>query len=130
SNRSSSRYDDRNRTLSDSGSKRLHNVICSKCKKETQVPFKPTGAKPVYCRECFQDQKSKTESTPVKEERHVKDDEVVERFGGRTGPYRTNKRMHSTTCRTCKKDIMIPFKPKARKPIYCQDCFQEIGKKK
>ncbi|MCG3227391.1 MAG: DNA-directed RNA polymerase [Candidatus Heimdallarchaeota archaeon] len=38
--------------------------------------------------------------------------------------------MHQTTCRTCKKEIFIPFKPKARKPIYCQDCFQEVGKKK
>ncbi len=130
SSRSSSRYDDRNRTRTDGGAKQLHTVICSNCKKETQVPFKPTGAKPVYCRECFQNQKLKTESTPTSESNHVKSDEVVERFGDRTGPYRANKRMHQTTCRTCKKEIFIPFKPKARKPIYCQDCFQEVGKKK
>jgi len=28
-------------------------VVCAKCGKDTQVPFKPTGDKPVYCRECF-----------------------------------------------------------------------------
>lgn len=28
-------------------------VTCDKCGKQTTVPFKPTGDKPVLCRECF-----------------------------------------------------------------------------
>jgi CxxC-x17-CxxC domain-containing protein len=28
-------------------------VNCSQCGKETTVPFKPSGDKPVYCKECF-----------------------------------------------------------------------------
>ena len=32
---------------------KMYNVICDKCKKECQVPFKPTGEKPVYCSDCF-----------------------------------------------------------------------------
>ncbi|SFH29252.1 CxxC-x17-CxxC domain-containing protein [Desulfotomaculum arcticum] len=28
-------------------------AVCSNCGKETEVPFKPSGDKPVYCRECF-----------------------------------------------------------------------------
>ena len=28
-------------------------VTCEECGKETTVPFKPTGIKPVYCRDCF-----------------------------------------------------------------------------
>lgn len=28
-------------------------VTCSNCGKETEVPFKPTGDRPVYCRDCF-----------------------------------------------------------------------------
>jgi len=40
---------------SDSGpSRTLFAAVCSECGKETQVPFKPTAGKPVYCRECFQ----------------------------------------------------------------------------
>lgn len=35
------------------GPRQMHNVTCSDCGKETQVPFKPTGEKPVYCRDCF-----------------------------------------------------------------------------
>tara|TARA_Y100000310_G_C20123645_1_gene552620 strand:+ start:312 stop:467 length:156 start_codon:yes stop_codon:yes gene_type:complete len=31
----------------------MHKTTCSECKKECEVPFKPTEGKPVYCRECF-----------------------------------------------------------------------------
>ncbi len=31
----------------------MFKAICSKCGKECEVPFKPTGSKPVYCRDCF-----------------------------------------------------------------------------
>src|SRR3989344_3461795 len=33
----------------------MHNAVCIKCGKRCQVPFKPTGAKPVYCSECFRE---------------------------------------------------------------------------
>ena len=32
----------------------LHKTVCSKCDKECEVPFRPTGNRPVFCRECFQ----------------------------------------------------------------------------
>lgn len=31
----------------------MHDVICDKCGKECQVPFRPTGDKPVLCSDCF-----------------------------------------------------------------------------
>lgn len=31
----------------------MHDVICDKCGKECQVPFKPSSDKPVYCSDCF-----------------------------------------------------------------------------
>jgi CxxC-x17-CxxC domain-containing protein len=31
----------------------LFPAVCSACGKETQVPFRPTPGKPVYCRECY-----------------------------------------------------------------------------
>jgi len=31
----------------------MHDVICDKCGKECQVPFKPSGDKPVLCSDCF-----------------------------------------------------------------------------
>ncbi len=32
----------------------MHKATCSDCGKECEVPFKPSGDKPVRCRECFQ----------------------------------------------------------------------------
>lgn len=31
----------------------MHDVVCDKCGKECQVPFKPSSDKPVYCSDCF-----------------------------------------------------------------------------
>lgn len=31
----------------------MFKATCSKCGKECEVPFRPTGSKPVYCRDCF-----------------------------------------------------------------------------
>lgn len=31
----------------------MHDVVCSECEKETQVPFKPDGERPVYCQDCY-----------------------------------------------------------------------------
>ena len=31
----------------------MHQAVCSNCGKSCEVPFRPTGDKPVYCRECF-----------------------------------------------------------------------------
>ena len=33
-------------------------VTCAGCGKETEVPFVPSGDRPVYCRECFEAQKN------------------------------------------------------------------------
>ncbi len=34
-------------------------VICSDCNKECEVPFKPSGDRPVYCKECFAKRKDR-----------------------------------------------------------------------
>lgn len=37
-----------------SGPREMTDVTCSECGKQTQVPFKPDGSRPVYCSECYQ----------------------------------------------------------------------------
>lgn len=32
----------------------MHDAICSKCRNECQVPFMPTGSRPVFCSNCFE----------------------------------------------------------------------------
>ncbi len=41
------------RSFGGSGRPTMHEVICDKCGEKCEVPFKPTGDKPVYCRNCF-----------------------------------------------------------------------------
>ncbi|MFH0936198.1 MAG: CxxC-x17-CxxC domain-containing protein [Candidatus Woesearchaeota archaeon] len=37
----------------------MHKATCAECKKECEVPFKPTEGKPVYCRECYAKKRSR-----------------------------------------------------------------------
>jgi CxxC-x17-CxxC domain-containing protein len=33
--------------------KQMYPATCDQCHKQCEVPFRPTGEKPVYCRDCF-----------------------------------------------------------------------------
>jgi CxxC-x17-CxxC domain-containing protein len=35
------------------GPREMHDAVCARCGNDTQVPFRPTGARPVYCSDCF-----------------------------------------------------------------------------
>ena len=38
----------------DRGPREMFSATCSSCGKEAQVPFQPSGDKPVYCSRCFE----------------------------------------------------------------------------
>ncbi|HEY5641044.1 MAG TPA: CxxC-x17-CxxC domain-containing protein [Dehalococcoidia bacterium] len=31
----------------------MHAAVCAQCGKDTEVPFRPSGDRPVYCSDCF-----------------------------------------------------------------------------
>ncbi len=35
------------------GPREMHDATCADCGKATQVPFKPSPGRPVYCRDCY-----------------------------------------------------------------------------
>ncbi|MBU2561548.1 MAG: DNA-directed RNA polymerase [Nanoarchaeota archaeon] len=35
------------------GPREMHKAVCSECGQECEVPFKPSGDKPVFCKECY-----------------------------------------------------------------------------
>ena len=37
--------------------KEMHQATCSDCGKECTVPFKPSGDRPIYCKECYSKRK-------------------------------------------------------------------------
>lgn len=39
------------------GPRQMFPATCASCGKPTEVPFKPSGSRPVYCRDCFQAQR-------------------------------------------------------------------------
>ncbi|CAG1005868.1 MAG: hypothetical protein OIN86_11160 [Candidatus Methanoperedens sp.] len=41
------------------GPREMFKTTCADCKQETEVPFKPSGDRPVYCRECYQNHRPK-----------------------------------------------------------------------
>ena len=41
----------------DQRGRQLYSVKCANCGRQTQVPFKPTGDRPVYCRDCYMQKK-------------------------------------------------------------------------
>lgn len=42
-----------------SSDRQMHDAVCASCNQPTQVPFKPSGDRPVYCRDCYSSQRSR-----------------------------------------------------------------------
>lgn len=42
----------------DQQGRQLYKVKCSKCGNDTEVPFEPSGDRPVYCRDCYMAKKN------------------------------------------------------------------------
>lgn len=49
----------------------LHRAICADCKKECEVPFKPSGERPVYCKDCFSKRKGGSPFNKRPDNRHT-----------------------------------------------------------
>lgn len=37
--------------------RQMYPAVCAACGKSTEVPFRPSGDRPVYCRDCFRPQR-------------------------------------------------------------------------
>jgi len=44
----------------DRDDKQMHRATCAECNKSCEVPFRPTGERPVYCSDCFEGNKGKS----------------------------------------------------------------------
>jgi CxxC-x17-CxxC domain-containing protein len=104
----------------DGGRPEMHKAICSECGSSCELPFRPSGDRPVFCSNCFEKQGGGSERP--------------NRFGGdrperRERPRFDDKQMHEAVCGKCGKTCEVPFKPMAGKPVYCTDCFEKPGAK-
>ena len=40
--------------------RQMHSVVCAQCGKDAEVPFRPTGDRPVYCDDCYSEVRSRS----------------------------------------------------------------------
>lgn len=87
----------------------MHQAVCDECGRDCEVPFRPSGDKPVYCSTCFGNK-----------------EEGGSRFEKRSSDRSSGfgeKQMFEAVCSECGKDCEVPFRPTSDKPVFCSDCF-------
>ena len=112
--RGGDRSSDRRGGFGGSGGGMMHQATCSECGKSCEVPFKPTGEKPIYCNDCFRNKRGGEQRGPSSGGR---------RDSNRSGSSFSDRVMHQAICDKCGKSCEVPFKPSTDKPIYCSNCF-------
>ena len=86
----------------------MHQATCAECGKKCEVPFRPTGDRPVYCSSCFDTQGGGNSGR-----------------GGDRKSFgdRGDRPKFQVVCDECGKNCEVPFRPTAGKPVYCDSCF-------
>lgn len=87
---------------------KMHRATCSECGKSCELPFKPTGDKPVFCSNCFGNKAGSHRQGRDFEKSHFQE-----------------KRLHSAICTECGSKCEVPFRPTGGKPVYCSNCFRK-----
>ncbi|MEK6984922.1 MAG: CxxC-x17-CxxC domain-containing protein [Candidatus Thermoplasmatota archaeon] len=93
-------------------------VVCGECGKQTTVPFKPSGTRPVLCRDCF------AKNRPAGPRSFG---DRPPRSGGFGGAGGADRPMFDTTCTRCGQATQVPFKPTAGRDVFCRDCFRSAN---
>jgi len=115
--------DNRSGNRRSGGRPEMHKAICDECGAACEVPFKPTGNKPIFCSKCFEKQGGS-------DSRYNRDrDRGRDRGRDRDRSFsRSNSRerqMFPAICDECGATCEVPFKPSGDKPIFCSTCFSK-----
>jgi len=120
----------------DGGRPELFKATCAECGKVCEVPFRPTGERPVYCSDCFRNVESSSpfgaprdggrrdfsprdrDDRGSRDSRGGRDDR-----GNRDMLDMGERKMYKATCADCGKECEVPFRPSADRPVFCSDCF-------
>jgi len=99
----------------DRAPREMHSATCGECGADCEVPFRPTGDRPVLCSACFGRQNGDEGGRS-------------NRFSDRRErPRFEDKQMFDATCGECGSECQVPFRPTAGKPVLCSDCFKKGG---
>lgn len=100
----------------DGGRPTMHKATCSDCGDSCELPFRPTGDRPVFCNNCFGKQDGGGRPNKFSGERRGRSER-------RERPRFEDKQMHSAVCAKCGEDCQVPFRPTGDKPVFCSGCF-------
>ncbi|MBU0572093.1 hypothetical protein KKH23_00675 [Patescibacteria group bacterium] len=50
----------------DSGQRQMHKAVCDECGNSCEVPFRPSGDKPIYCSSCFEKKEGGSPRRPTR----------------------------------------------------------------
>lgn len=89
--------------MHDDEARPMHETTCSNCGNVAQVPFVPSGDRPVYCKDCF---------------RQMRGNGGGNRGGG-------NRQMYDATCAECGQPTQVPFQPTEGRPVYCREHYRK-----
>lgn len=104
---------DRGASRGNFNSNPMFKAVCSECGKDCQVPFRPTGTKPVLCSYCFAEQQGGgAKSQPAR---------------GNSFEAGAEKHMFKAICGECGSPCEVPFRPVGGKTVLCSDCFHGNG---
>ncbi len=98
----------------------MHQAVCDDCGKKCEVPFRPTGDRPVYCNDCFGKQQGDSNSNTDYPRKRSFDRPERSSFDR---PSFGDRQKFSAICAKCGKRCEVPFRPSGEKPVYCNDCF-------
>ncbi len=93
----------------------MFKAVCSKCGNDCELPFKPSGERPVFCSKCFDTNGDFNSRRP---DRRM--DSQRPSFG--------DNRVFDAVCDKCGNDCKVPFQPTPGKPIFCSRCFEDKSK--
>ncbi len=80
---------------------------CADCGNACEVPFKPSGRKPVLCAKCFN------------KDGTAYSDKPWEKGAARIAA----KKLFPSVCDRCSNACEVPFEPVAGRPVYCANCL-------
>jgi len=94
----------------------MYRATCANCGNECEVPFRPTGAKPIFCNNCFDRSSSQDSDRAPRRSFADRESRVRTSFNDRP--------MYDAICTNCGSACRIPFEPKEGREILCSSCFE------
>ena len=90
----------------------MHSTTCSDCGNTCEVPFKPTGARPVFCSNCFDKGAKGGQSSEQLDTINAKLDLIIKAMG--LGSVSTKEKVEKKSEPEAKKEVAAPKKEKTK----------------